>query len=431
MHAMFRHPLPCSLVVALCACLAARARASHHVFSSSVDRFEADGNVFGPAGGALDFVDEFDDGTIAPEWSQLLGTAVEAGGVVQLRDPGSDENYVGLALDVSNIENENALQDGAGDFAGTSYWLPALPGPDLEFHFKTYGLGPTIEAAGLEVTNYSATTVAAHPELVAGPAITHSLARINGGGFYVVQSSTVSISPASIIGEIALRLSFDDATNMLSGSFSLDGGATFQSPFAAVPIFVGLTQTELLLGAGSDVDTSPPPPPRPPVPVATKVLSVKDRSGPASRQVIYKVKSPVSPSDFNNSQPEPGASLKVTIDGTTQCFSMPGSGWKLSPNGLRSTYKDKTGAHGPVKLADLITRDGVLRMSVAISGKLGQIDLVPPNPGTQGDTYFHYLNGTAVCGTTAGGRVIRNDAIMFRTEDAPAPTSCALTACEP
>jgi len=158
---------------------------------------------------------------------------------------------------------------------------------------------------------------------------------------------------------------------------------------------------------------------------------VKDRLGPASRQVIYKVKSPVSPADFNNSQPEPGASLKVTIDGTTQCFSMPGSGWKLSPNGLRSTYKDSTGAHGPVAKADLVTRNGVLRMSVVISGKLGQIDLVPPNPGTQGDTYFHYLNGTAVCGTTVGGRLTRNDAVMFRTEDAPAPTSCALTACEP
>ena len=97
----------------------ARAVASHHVFSHSVDRFEVDGNVFGPFDGTLDYVDEFDDGTIAPDWTQLLGTSVESGGVVMLKNPGTDYTIGGVSVDVSNIENEDAVVDGAGDFTGT------------------------------------------------------------------------------------------------------------------------------------------------------------------------------------------------------------------------------------------------------------------------------------------------------------------------
>jgi hypothetical protein len=35
-------------------------------FSSSVQRFEADGNGYGSADGVFDLVDEFDGGTLAP-----------------------------------------------------------------------------------------------------------------------------------------------------------------------------------------------------------------------------------------------------------------------------------------------------------------------------------------------------------------------------
>jgi hypothetical protein len=44
-------------------------------FSSSVQRFEADGNGYGSADGVFDLVDEFDDGVLAPNWHVLLGSA--------------------------------------------------------------------------------------------------------------------------------------------------------------------------------------------------------------------------------------------------------------------------------------------------------------------------------------------------------------------
>src|SRR5262249_31018284 len=110
------------LVFAAVAVLPARAVASHHVFSSSVDRFEVDGNTFGAEDGTLDFVDEFDNGTIAPDWSPLLGTNVESGGVVTLKNPGTDYTIGSVSVDVSNIENEDAVVDGSGDFTATTYW---------------------------------------------------------------------------------------------------------------------------------------------------------------------------------------------------------------------------------------------------------------------------------------------------------------------
>ena len=74
-------------------------------FSASVDRFEADGNVYGSADGAFDLVDEFDDGALAPAWAPLLGTVVESGGVLTARDPGVVLAFLGLPQELSTAES--------------------------------------------------------------------------------------------------------------------------------------------------------------------------------------------------------------------------------------------------------------------------------------------------------------------------------------
>src|SRR4249919_320867 len=75
------------LAAALLLLCAPAPRAQTRAFSSSCDRFEIDGNAFGTADGTADFVDEF-SGTLAPNWAVLLGTAVETGGALVVRDPG-------------------------------------------------------------------------------------------------------------------------------------------------------------------------------------------------------------------------------------------------------------------------------------------------------------------------------------------------------
>jgi hypothetical protein len=128
------------------------AAASHHVFSSSVDRFEVDGNVFGPFDGTVDYVDDF-NGTLAPDWSPLLGTTVESGGVATFENPGTDLTIGTVQFDVSNIENEDDITNGMGNATLNSYWVPVLPNPGTEFHLQLYGIGSTIEAAGLAVSS--------------------------------------------------------------------------------------------------------------------------------------------------------------------------------------------------------------------------------------------------------------------------------------
>jgi hypothetical protein len=52
------------------------------------------------------------------------------------------------------------------------------------------------------------------------------------GGTLPIQG--VSISESDITGDVLFRMSFDDTNDLVSTSFSLDGGMTFESPFPSV-----------------------------------------------------------------------------------------------------------------------------------------------------------------------------------------------------
>src|SRR5262245_37300309 len=353
------------LILSLAVPLGLAGLARGQTFSAAVDRFEADGNNFGSVGGALDFVDEFDNGTIAPDWAQLLGTSVEASGVVTLRDPGTPIPLPGFNQVVSNIENEEELANGAGNFTATAYWVPAVPAVDTEFHFQTYAVQGLIEAAGLTFTNLSAAAAAAQPGSVAGPAVNQTLTYI-GSPSPPGSSATVAVNPADIVGHIVFRLSYDDATDMLTTAFSLNDGATFQSPFPPLHIFNGVTDTELLLGAGAALSIPPPPPPAIQL-VSTKLFLVRNPSTPDHRKIVYRVKQ-IGPLVVGNPIVG-GATLAMSLDAATQCFHLPASGWSSAGTGFK--YRDSTGAHGPVKVALLKRSGGVLQVKAVILGRLG------------------------------------------------------------
>ncbi|HJQ84145.1 MAG TPA: hypothetical protein VKA21_08720, partial [Candidatus Binatia bacterium] len=245
-------------VLALLLLASTVARASHSIFSGSVDRFEVDGNAFGPADGTLDQVDDFDDGTIAPHWEVLLGTAVEAGGVVTLKNPGADVSLVpGASLDISDIENVIDVANGEGDFTATSYWVPSLPSTNTGWHFQLYGIGNAIEAAGLTVNDLDAELAAETGDPV-GYSISQEVTFIGGSG--TPQHDVVAIDPGQVTGQVVLRMAFDDASDALTCSFSLDGGTTFQSPFPPLHVFQAVDEHEILLGASAMEPTGAPPP---------------------------------------------------------------------------------------------------------------------------------------------------------------------------
>src|SRR5262249_58238309 len=102
---------------------------------------------------------------------------------------------------------------------------------------------------------------------IAGRSISQSLTRGFGPGFTTVETETVAVDPTAFSGHILLRMQLDDATDLLTTSFSLDDGVTFQSPFPPLHVFNdSVTAYDVLLGAAGVAPNGPPPPPSgPPV----------------------------------------------------------------------------------------------------------------------------------------------------------------------
>jgi lysophospholipase L1-like esterase len=134
-----------------------------------------------------------------------------------------------------------------------------------------------------------------------------------------------------------------------------------------------------------------------------RTLVVKDPTGANERRVVIGVgKETATPNVLTGNPavdgPSGGATLQVSVEGTTpslQVFSLPqgidGMGrpfWTASAAGYR--YKDSKGMHGPVKLAQIArSTGGVFSVKVVLQGKLGALNVIPPNAGTEGCVALH------------------------------------------
>lgn len=284
-------------------------------FSSSVLRFEADGNNFGSADGVFDLVDEFDTGMLAPNWSVLLGTALESGSKLTVRDPGVSVALITLLSEISTVESAVALGNGDGNFTITSYWDPIPLPTNRQFFFQIYGELPTVEAHGLLVSNLDAAHAA-----VAGAPVGLSIARERVfplGAQVPPVYDYVAINPADVTGPIVLRMSFDDASDLLTCSFSLDGGATFQSPFAPLQAFVLNPDGEILLGAAALPDLPPPPPPCAGTITNARVQFQKLNRPPGQQDVRFTVRMTLPPTTAPTYNPLDNGVTLIALSGNT------------------------------------------------------------------------------------------------------------------
>src|SRR5262245_11855404 len=388
-------------------------------FSSSVQRYEADGNAYGSADGVFDLVDEFDDGLLAPNWAILLGTAIESGGVLTLRDPGVNVSFVGLPQEISTVESTEELANGLGNFVITTYWDPAPLGTNRQFFFQLYGTNPVIEATGLTVSNLDAEG-AAGGGLPVGYSVQFSRVFPLGNQEPPV-AHVVPIDFGSVSGAFALRLTFDDATDLMTASFSLDGGATFQSPFPAIQAFKLAPDGELLIGAAA-IPTNGPPPACPYViqPAKVKFQRIDAPPGEQKFRMSGHAHIPLGVPPFID-PPSEGLMLAATTGaGLTQPIIVPGGGappnagcgpkdgW--SQHGLSYTYKNftnllppgcTTSAYGlrKVKFIDSRARNGLIKFSVVAGPTAFLTGGSPPPTATIqiGDPF-----GQTACATTIG-----------------------------
>lgn len=204
-----------------------QAWASHTIFDYRVDRLEIDGNVHGAHDGTPDVVNEFDDGSLAPDFYNPFGTAFETGGFLALTNPGVHvpspfADVIDLSLAASS---GNVVQGGAGDVTTTSFWAPTLPPPGQSYHvtfFVTYAGSGFQQLMGVGIANREA-----------GLELEQHRTDLNQSTFQY-QNTVIDFLPFSaddVTGQIGLRLHLDDASHLVTGSFSLDGGATWTSPF--------------------------------------------------------------------------------------------------------------------------------------------------------------------------------------------------------
>jgi len=225
----------------------APASAFHTPFAYRVDRFEADGNTFGPLDGVPGYVDEFADGSMSPYWYRAYGTASESGGYLVLQNPGvhfPSPDGSALDLSIAGSSSPTWVYDGSGSFTATATWESVLPPVGHHFHFSLYTFnmsgGLFAETFGLAIRRTDT-----------GLDMEQHLTEIDQftGTFQNTQLLFHPIDEADATGPLLFRIAFDDATNLASTAFSLDGGSTWESPFPPGQIFVGRSIAQFLLSA--------------------------------------------------------------------------------------------------------------------------------------------------------------------------------------
>lgn len=182
--------------------------------------------------------DGFDDGSIDGTWSSILGTVSESGTTLDLSNPGAS------GFLPAGVDNETSVASGAGvglDFSGdltaTTTWIGGAPGSSIGFNFSLGSINPVngnVHQLSIGVSRIS-TEVAA----VLGGAAGLSVSVLDvvrdspPGDILSLERTSFAITEAEVTGDLLFQLVFDDTANTLTPRFSLDGGATIQSPFAA------------------------------------------------------------------------------------------------------------------------------------------------------------------------------------------------------
>lgn len=215
------------LCLALACSLALPAFANSTPFSYSVNDFAVSGRPVS---------DNFNDGVIGPLWSPF-GTVGESGGVVTFSNPGLPGFLAPFPLDsdTSGLNGAGIAVNGAGNFTAVSTWLADSPDPGTSYSMalgSQDALGNTHQIA-LSVGNNSSDVASV---LGGGTGLNVELIVQTRNTSFAITSwnpTPQAFSASDVIGSVILTLQFDDLLNQVTGSYSLNGGATVHS-FAPV-----------------------------------------------------------------------------------------------------------------------------------------------------------------------------------------------------
>lgn len=198
-------------------------------FNFAVDSFNVDGNLFGQGNrdGALDFLDDFNDGSVAvPPTSAFSCVAgdvpTEAGGFLLLRrvdvvnnrytDP-QGNTFLVMNCVLGLEQPTHRFQKGAGNSIITASFRADPPAFAQSYGLQLFTVG-TNELVNIAIDDGGGAT------FVTALLQTASLSR-------VTQRIPVTLTNAQ---RIHLRLSYDDVTHIVTPSFSIDNGPQIPIP---------------------------------------------------------------------------------------------------------------------------------------------------------------------------------------------------------
>jgi hypothetical protein len=147
------------------------------------------------------------------------------------------------------------------------------------------------------------------------------------------------------------------------------------------------------------------------------------------RRVTVTAKETASPTSLDGDPTAVGAALVVGTIDVTQTLDLPASAWRAVKGGFR--YDDRSAAFGAVARV-VVRRDahGTFTIKATLSGAHARLDVVPPNPGTDGELALVFHDGFTYCthlGGVAGGTVRNDGARLFKvtrpTALGPCPSS--------
>ncbi len=170
--------------------------------------------------------------------------------------------------------------------------------------------------------------------------------------------------------------------------------------------------------------------------VLGRSFSAIDRANsPAKRRVKVTAASAAGALALSGDPSATGATLEVATDGanpTSQTFTIPaglapngGPGWKqLGSRGYQ--YKDSKNANGPVRRIS-ITQSGSGRTKIRANIRGAGLNIVPPDPGTEGHLRLLIPGGSNYCanfGGSAGGLVSNRGSRSFKIKRPTMPSTC-------
>lgn len=216
------------LCLAFACSLALPAFANSIPFSYSVNDFAVSGRGVS---------DSFNDGVIGAQWGPF-GTVNESSGAATSSNPGVPGFLAPFPLDsdTSGINGSSIAVNGAGNFTAVSTWLADSPDPGTSYSMGLGSQDPTgnTHQIALSVTNTSSDVASV---LGSDPGLNVDLIVQMRNTLFAITSWNVTsqaFSASDVSGSVILTLAFSDLLDQVTGSYSLNGGATVYS-FDPVP----------------------------------------------------------------------------------------------------------------------------------------------------------------------------------------------------